>query len=97
VCVAGDRDVFVCMPTGAGKSLVYQLPALLSSGITLVISPLIALIQVNPVDKTHPIHIYKPCLSAWISCRHTIAFIRFISKLWFALMLLARQYWTVLR
>ena len=39
------RDILGVMPTGAGKSVCYQLPALLFPGITLVVSPLIALMK----------------------------------------------------
>lgn len=50
--VLAGQDVLAVMPTGLGKSLCYQLPALMMSGVTLVISPLVALMK-DQVDSLH--------------------------------------------
>ncbi len=60
------RDTLAVMPTGAGKSLCYQLPALIWPGLTVVVSPLIALMQ-DQVDALHGLGVSAAFLNSTLS------------------------------
>jgi ATP-dependent DNA helicase RecQ len=64
--ILSGRNTFVIMPTGAGKSLCYQLPAMVKDGLAIVISPLIALMK-NQVDQLNAYGINARFLNSTLS------------------------------
>jgi ATP-dependent DNA helicase RecQ len=64
--VLDGKNTFVIMPTGAGKSLCYQLPALMHDGLAIVISPLIALMK-NQVDQLNAYGVNARFLNSTLS------------------------------
>ncbi|MEQ9403271.1 MAG: DNA helicase RecQ [Cyclobacteriaceae bacterium] len=64
--ILARNNTFVIMPTGAGKSLCYQLPAIVQEGTAIVISPLIALMK-NQVDQMNAVGIHARFLNSTLS------------------------------
>jgi ATP-dependent DNA helicase RecQ len=64
--VLAGKNTFVIMPTGAGKSLCYQLPAVIMEGTSLVISPLIALMK-NQVDQLNALNVKAEFLNSTLT------------------------------
>jgi ATP-dependent DNA helicase RecQ len=67
-----NRDVLGVLPTGAGKSLCFQLPALISAGVTIICSPLISLMK-DQVDQLKELGIAAACLNQTVDAEESRA------------------------
>jgi len=66
-CLVAKRDALIIMPTGGGKSICFQLPALHQPGLSLVVSPLVALME-NQVQELWERH---PKFKQWVAVLHS--------------------------
>lgn len=96
-----QRDALVVLPTGGGKSICFQLPALLQTGLTLVVSPLVALME-NQVQELRFRRLSAAALHAEISRSQTQQILQGIAQNRFRLLylspetLLSSKVWTLL-
>src|ERR1700748_3226273 len=84
------RDVFALLPTGGGKSLCFQLPALLRDGVTIVVSPLIALMK-DQVDALRTSGIAATFLNSTLDRQEAATRFRGLNRNEFKLLYLAPE------
>jgi ATP-dependent DNA helicase RecQ len=88
--VLEGRDTLAVMPTGGGKSLCYQIPALLVEGLTVVVSPLISLMQ-DQVDALRRASIRATFINSMLDFREAQERIEKAKHGWYALMYVAPE------
>src|SRR2546428_12267347 len=84
------RDVFALMPTGGGKSLCFQLPALLRSGLTIVVSPLISLMK-DQVDALQTSGIAATFLNSTLDRHEAVARLQKLNRAEYRMLYLAPE------